>query len=95
MKSHKGTTKFVNDFLKAKGQEEGLFRFRICGVFLQEYGFKSSKSRAFVTCSSVACQRCIRCAEEKLGMLITSNLHLIISNRDLNKELLFENQAIL
>jgi uncharacterized membrane protein YjjP (DUF1212 family) len=47
MNSHKGTTKVVNDFVKSKGQEEGLFKFGICGVFLQEDGFKSSKSTAF------------------------------------------------
>jgi len=87
MNSHKVTTKFVNDFVKAKGQEEGLFKFRICGAFLQEYGFKSFKSRAFITCSRVECQHCIRCAENKLGVVIMSNLHLIISNRDLDKEL--------
>lgn len=86
MNSHKDTTKFVNDFLKAEGQEEGLFKFKICEPFLQEDGFKSSKSRAFVTCSSVAGHHCLCCAEDKLGIVITSNLHLIILKRYLNKE---------
>jgi len=75
MNSHKGTTEFVNDFVKAKDQEEGLFKFRICGTFLQENGFRSYKSRAILSCSSVASQTCLCCAADKLGMVITSNLH--------------------
>ena len=51
------------------------------------------KVKSLLTCSSIAGQHCIRCAEDKFGMVITSNLYLIISNRDLNKELCLKTKA--